>query len=60
MKQCRSISRALRRGHPLNSGSNTYMSKKQSRILKEVYMAALKKQATESEQTIQKEDKDEQ
>ena len=45
MKQCRSISRALRRGHPLNSGSNTYMSKKESRILREIYKAALKKQA---------------
>jgi hypothetical protein len=59
MKQCRSISRALRRGHPLNSGSNTYMSKKESRILREIYKAALKKQAAEQEQTIQKESENE-
>ena len=50
-KQCRSINRALRRGHPLNSGSSTYMSKKESRILKEIYRAALKKMQNEEENT---------
>ena len=48
-KQCRSVSRALRRGHPLHQGSNTYMSKKESRILKEIYQAALRKQQAEEE-----------
>jgi hypothetical protein len=59
MKQCRSIGRALRRGHPLHSGSNIYMSKKESRILMEIYKAALRKKSIEQDQTIQTEDKDE-
>lgn len=50
-RQCRSIRRAMRRGHPLHPGSNTYMSKKESRIMKEVYEAALRKQAKEAQST---------
>ena len=48
-KQCRSIRRALKRGHPLYQGSSTYMSKKESRILKEIYQAALRKQQEAAE-----------
>lgn len=54
-KQCRSINRALRRGHPLHSGSNIYMSKRESRILMEIYKAALKKQEKENSQTKENE-----
>lgn len=54
-KQCRSLRRALRRGHPLHSGSNIYMSKKESRILTKIYKAALKKQEKENFQTEENE-----
>lgn len=58
-KQCRSIRRAIKRGHPLHPGSNTYMSKKESRIMKEIYEAALRKQAKEA-QTTQTDESNEQ
>lgn len=50
MKQCRSIKRAMRRGHPVNLVSGTYKSKKESRIMKEIWEAALRKQAAEDAQ----------
>lgn len=51
MKQCRSLRRAMRRGHPVNINSGTYKSKKESRIMKEIWEAALRKQAEENAQT---------
>jgi hypothetical protein len=50
MKQCRSLHRAIRRGHPVNINSGTYKSKKESRIMKEIWEAALRKQAIEDAQ----------
>ena len=50
MKQCRSLKRAIRRGHPVNINSGTYKSKKESRIMKEIWEAALRKQAIEDAQ----------
>ena len=42
-KQCRSLKRALRRGHPVYL-NGTYKSKKESRIVREIWEAALRKQ----------------
>ena len=50
MKQCRSLRRAIRRGHPVNINSGTYKSKKESRIMKEIWEAALRKQTAEEAQ----------
>jgi hypothetical protein len=40
----------MRRGHPVNLVSGTYKSKKESRIMKEIWEAALRKQAAEDAQ----------
>lgn len=50
MKQCRSLHRAMRRGHPVNLNSGTYKSKRESRVMKEIWEAALRKQAAEEAQ----------
>ena len=50
MKQCRSIRRAMRRGHAVDFSKGTYKSKKDSRIMKEIWEANLRKQAAEEAQ----------
>ena len=49
MRQCRSLRRAMKRGHYVNM-NGTYKSKKESRIMKEIWEAALRKQAAEEAQ----------
>ena len=57
-KQCRSIARALRRGHPLRSGSNIFLSKKEATALRAQYEAILRK--IKEEEKLQKEENDKQ
>ena len=42
-KQCRSLRRAMKRGHAVNA-NGTYKSKKENRILHAIWKATLKKQ----------------
>ena len=50
MKQCRSLKRAMRRGHYVNVMNGTYQSKKATKAFKEK-LEALAKQAVEQTQT---------
>ena len=43
-KQCRSLRRAIRRGHAVNLYNGTYKSKKENTIMKQIWQAALRKQ----------------
>lgn len=49
-KQCRSLKRAMRRGHYLNVMNGTYQSKKATKAFKEK-LQALAKKAVEQTQT---------
>lgn len=49
-RQVRSIRRAMKRGHYINFFNGTYKSKKESKVMKEIYEAALRKQAAEEAQ----------
>lgn len=52
MKQCRSIRRAMRRGHAMNL-NGTYKSKKENTVLRQIWEAALRKQAQQNNQNEQ-------
>lgn len=49
MRRCRSIWRAMRRGHPVNFITGCYRSKKDTTILKQVWKAGLKRALKEQE-----------
>jgi len=50
-KQCRSLNRAIKRGHALNLYNGTYKSKKENTIMKQIWKAALKRQQKQLEET---------
>lgn len=57
-RQCRSIKRAMRRGHYINVYNGTYQSKKATKNFREKLEAAARKaveQTTENTQTIEAE-----
>ena len=51
MRRCRSIDRALRRGHPLLPGRDVYTSKKEALVIKKKYEAMLKKASEKEDKT---------
>jgi len=51
MKQCKSLNRAIKRGHALNLYNSTYKSKKENTVMKQIWKAALKKQQEQLEDT---------
>lgn len=44
MKQCRSLRRAIHRGHAVNLYNGTYKSKKENTVMRQMWLAALRKQ----------------
>lgn len=50
-KQCKSLNRAIKRGHALNLYNGTYKSKKENTIMKQIWKAALKRQQKQLEET---------
>ena len=46
-KQCRSLTRAIRRGHAVNF-NGTYKSKKENTVMKQIWKAALRKQVQQN------------
>ena len=49
MRRCRSIWRAMRRGHPVNFVTGCYRSRKDTTILRQVWQAGLKRALKEQE-----------
>ena len=47
MKRCRSIWRAMRRGHPVNFWTGTYRSRKETTKIRQTWIALNKKAKTE-------------
>ena len=52
-KQCRSLTRAIRRGHAVNF-NGTYKSKKENTVMKQIWKAALRKQAQQNNESNEK------
>ena len=50
-KQCKSLNRAIKRGHALNLYNGTYKSKKENTIMKQIWKASLKRQQKQLEKT---------
>ena len=53
MKQCRSLNRAIRRGHAVNF-NGTYKSRKDNTIMRQIWKAALRKQAQQNDENDEK------
>lgn len=47
-KQCRSLARAIKRGHAVNLYNGTYKSKKENTVMRQIWEAALRKQKQSS------------